>query len=244
MKEAAMTKLDVCPDAEALAQAAARLVADRAQAAVAEHGRFSLNLSGGTTPRRVYEILAGKPYRDQVPWQKTHVFWGDERCVPPNDARYNARMAKLALLDHVPIPPAQVHPIAGDIDPAESARQYEALLKSFFSGGGPEFDLILLGLGDNGHTASLFPNTPVLDEKKRWVKEVYVDEVKMWRITLTAPVLNAARVAAFLVAGAGKAKVLREVREGPYEPKRLPAQLIKPVTGELRWLVDQAAAGN
>jgi 6-phosphogluconolactonase len=239
-----MAKTEVYPDAEALAQAAAKLFVDQAKAAIADHGRFSVNLSGGNTPKRVFEVLAGKPYRDQAPWQQIHVFWGDERCVPPDDPRSNYRMTKLALLDHVPIPPAQIHPIAGDIDPAESARQYETLMKSFFAGGPPRFDLIYLGLGENGHTASLFPHTPVLDEKVRWVKEVYVDEVKMWRITMSAPVLNEGKVLAFLVAGGSKAAVLREVREGPYDPKRLPSQLIKPTSGELIWMVDRAAAGK
>jgi 6-phosphogluconolactonase len=235
--------LQVYPDAEALSRAAAQLFSDESRRAAGKGG-FAVCLSGGSTPKRVYELLAGPPYRDQVPWDKVHVFWGDERCVPPNDPRSNAHMARQALLDHVPIPANQVHPMRGDSDPAEAARQYEVLLHSFFAGQPPRFDLLFLGLGDNGHTASLFPHTPVLHEKNRWAKEQYVAEVDMNRITLTVPILNLAKLTAFLVAGASKAKVLREVREGPPDPERLPAQLIKPAAGDLRWLVDRAAAGE
>jgi 6-phosphogluconolactonase len=230
--------LKVYPDAEALSHAAAALFVEQAQGVP----HFSVSLSGGSTPKRVYELLAQPPYRDQVPWDKVHLFWGDERCVPADDPRSNFRMTRLALLDHVPIPPGQVHPIRGDIEPADAAREYEAVVRSFFGGAPPRFDLILLGLGDNGHTASLFPHTPVLHEMTRWVKEVYVDEVGMWRITMTVPLLNQGKLVAFLLAGAGKTTVLREVREGPRDTERLPAQLIAP-SGELYWMVDKAAAG-
>lgn len=234
----------VYPDAEGVSRAAAQMFADEAKRAVTASGRFSVSLSGGSTPKRVFELLATSPYREQVPWDKVHVFWGDERAVPADDPRNNARMARLALLDHVPIPKNQIHPIAGDIDPAKSAEQYEALIRSFFGSEPPRFDLILLGLGENGHTASLFPHTPVLHEKHRLVKEQYVAEVSMNRITMTVPLLNQGKVVAFLVAGSGKAAVLKEVREGPRDPERLPSQLIAPSPGELRWLVDRAAAGK
>jgi 6-phosphogluconolactonase len=236
--------MQIYPDAEALSRASAQMFADEAKRAVAAAGRFSVALSGGSTPKRVFELLATPAYRDQVPWDKVHVFWGDERAVPADDPRSNYRMTRLALLDHVPIPKNQVRPIAGDIDPAKSAEQYEATVRVYFGTETPRFDLILLGLGENGHTASLFPHTPVLHEKTRLVKECYVEEVGMYRITMTVPLLNQGKIDAFLVAGANKASVLKEVREGPRDPERLPAQLIAPLPGELRWLVDRAAAGQ
>jgi 6-phosphogluconolactonase len=177
-----------------------------------------------------------------VPWENTHVFWGDERCVPSDDARSNERMAREALLDHVPIPASQIHPIQCVHAPNQVARQYEALLRTFFAEQPPRFDLVLLGLGENGHTASLFPGTPVLDERERWVADVYVAEQNLYRITLTAPLINQAALVVFLVAGNTKARVLSEVLEGLRDIHRLPAQLIQPTKGDLRWLVDRPAA--
>jgi 6-phosphogluconolactonase len=236
--------IKVYPDLESLSQAAAALFADRAQSAVAARGRFSVALSGGSTPRRTYELLSQAPYRDRVAWDRVHVFWGDERCVPLTDPKSNAHMTRETLLRHVPIPAAQVHPIDCRAAPAEAARQYESLLRDFFTGRRPDFDLVLLGLGENGHTASLFPGAPVLDEQERWAAAVYVPEQDLYRVTLTAPVINAAALVAFLVSGASKAQVLREVLQGPRDPQRLPAQLIHPAGGELRWLLDQAAAAE
>jgi 6-phosphogluconolactonase len=229
-------------DPEALSRAAADLFVAQARLAVTANGRFGVALSGGHTPRRTYELLAQSPWRDQVAWGQVHVFWGDERCVPPDDARSNYRMTREALLDHVPLPATQVYRIRGELAPAKAAAEYQTLLEKFFQGGPPRFDLVFLGLGDNGHTASLFPGTPVLEEKTRWAAEVYVAEQNLYRVTLTAPLLNQAAVVAFLVAGADKAKVLQEVRTGPFEPQRLPAQLIQPANGQLLWLVDRAAA--
>jgi 6-phosphogluconolactonase len=229
-------------DLEKLSQAAAELFVERAKSAVQAQGRFAVALSGGHTPERTYQLLASPPLRDQVPWQETHVFWGDERCVPPRDPLSNERMARQALLDHVPVPPAHVHPMSCVTTPGECAQQYEALLHSFFAGRSCRFDLIFLGLGENGHTASLFPGTPVLDEQERWAAEVYVTEQDLYRVTLTVPLINHAALVAFLVAGADKAQVLHEVIEGPSDPHRLPAQLIRPIGGELAWLVDKEAA--
>jgi 6-phosphogluconolactonase len=228
-------------DQKALSHAAAGLFVQQARQAVQAQDRFSVVLSGGHTPRRTYELLAQPPFRDQVPWAQVHVFWGDERCVPPDDARSNERMLRKALLDHVPVPPAQIHPIPCVQAPREAAEQYEAVLHDFFAGQPPRFDLIFLGLGENGHTASLFPNTPVLEEQKRWVAEVYVAEQDLYRVTLTAPIINQAAAVAFLVAGTAKARVLRAVLQGPSDPHRLPAQLIQPAQGALQWLVDQEA---
>lgn len=234
----------VYPDLESLSHAAAALLVAQANLAVAARGRFSVALSGGNTPRRTYELLAAPPLRDQAPWDRVHVFWGDERRVPLTDPRSNARLAKEAWLDHVPIPGNQIYPMNGANDPAAAARQYEAQLREFFAGQPPRLDLILLGLGGDGHTASLFPGTPVLEEKTRWAAEVYVAEQGLHRVTLTAPLINQAALVVFLVAGGAKAGVLREVLHGPYDPGRLPAQLIRPHHGELLWLIDLDAAAQ
>jgi 6-phosphogluconolactonase len=228
-------------DYEALSNAAAGIFVQQARQAAQTKGWFSAVLSGGQTPRRTYELLARPPYRDHVSWGQVHVFWGDERCVPHGDERSNTRMVRQALLDHVPIPSSLIHPIACSEVPSQGAKQYEAELHDFFGEQPPRFDLVFLGLGENGHTASLFPGTPVLAERERWVSEVYVAEQKLYRVTLTAPLINQAAVVAFLVSGAAKAGVLQEVLEGPADPRRLPAQLIHPREGELHWLVDRAA---
>lgn len=240
-----MDDLTVFSDPRALAEGAAALIAALAGEAVSERGRFTVALAGGNTPRPVYERLAARPHEDRVAWDRVEVFFGDERCVPPDDARSNYRLAQEALLDRVPLPPDNVHRIRGEEDPAAAARDYEQELRRCFGPASiPVFDLICLGMGDNGHTASLFPATPVLHESRRWAAPVYVQELAAWRVTLTAPVLNAAREVVFLVTGANKADMLRRVRTGPYTPDELPAQLIEPASGRVRWLVDAAAAGR
>jgi 6-phosphogluconolactonase len=171
-----------------------------------------------------------------------HVFWGDERCVPPDDPRSNARMARRALLDSVPIPAEQIHPILCDPNPQQGAEEYEALLQELLAGSPPCFDLILLGLGENGHTASIFPGTPAVEEQAHWVIAVYVVEQAMWRVTLTPPLINQAATVAFLVAGAAKAQILQRVLDGPFEPHILPAQLIRPASGNLYWVMDKEAS--
>ena len=236
--------IEVYPDLESLSRAAAALLVEQANLAVAARGRFSVALSGGATPRRTYELLAAPPLVNQAPWDRVHVFWGDERCVPLNDPRSNARMAKEAWLDRVPIPGSQIHHMNCASDPADAARQYEAKLREFFAGQTPRLDLVLLGLGHDGHTASLFPGSAVLREAERWAAAVYLAEADLHRVTLTAPLINQAAMVAFLVAGWAKAGVLREVLHGPRAPARLPAQLIRPHHGELRWLADLAAAGS
>jgi 6-phosphogluconolactonase len=236
--------IKVYPDLESLSRAAAELFVREAQAARSARGRFSVALSGGGTPGRTYELLAGAPFREQVDWAGVHVFWGDERCVPWDDPRSNARAAYRAFLSRVPLPGDQMHPLDCTGNPEAAAWRYEALLREFFGGGPPRLDLVFLGLGENGHTASLFPHTPVLKEQERWAAAVYVAEQDLYRVTLTAPLLNQAARVVFLVAGAAKAGVLKEARQGPTDPERLPAQLICPQSGELLWLVDQAAAGQ
>jgi 6-phosphogluconolactonase len=234
--------ISVYPDMEALSRAAADLFAERAAQAVADHGRCAMLLAGGETPRRTYELLAEEPLRDRVPWEGLHLFWGDERSVPPDDPRSNARMVHRALLDRVPVPAGQVHPIPCDRDPRQAADEYEELLRRFFAGVAPRFDLVLLGLGDDGHTASLFPDSPVLEERQRWASAARRTGEEIGRVTLTPPLINQAELVVFLVAGDDKATVLREVLEDHPDPRSRPARMIMPEQGELRWLVDKAAA--
>jgi 6-phosphogluconolactonase len=229
-------------DLETLSLAAAEMFVDLANQAIASRGQFSVALSGGNTPRRLYEILANSPLRERIRWESVYVFWGDERCVPADDPRSNFRMARKTLLDHVPVPANQIHPIQGGLSPALAATQYETELQDFFGDQPPVFDLVLLGLGENAHTASLFPHTSVLDEKEHWVKEVYVVERGMYRVTLTVPLINQAKEVIFLVNGADKALALQSVLEGAYQPHELPAQLIRPNGAHPIWLVDKAAS--
>lgn len=236
-------KIRVHGGMEVLSRAAAGVFAQIARKCMTpKGGRFVVALSGGHTPLRAYQLLSQPPYRDLVRWDKTHVFWGDERCVPKDDPRNNARAAMQALLDHVPVPRGHIHPIPTELPPEKAAEKYEATLREFFHDGSPRFDLIFLGLGEDGHTASLFPNTPILEERTRWVKEAFVAEQNMPRVSLTVPVLVEASSIVFLVQGANKSRALREVLEGQFRPLEFPAQLIRPTRGELIWLVDEEAA--
>ena len=234
--------IKVFADLQALSHAAARLFAAEARRAIEARDRFGVLLAGGETPRCTYEILARQPLRDLVPWEQVHFFWGDERYVPADDPRNNARMARQALLDHVPVQATQIHSIPYRSSSRESAVEYEEILRAFFGGGPPRFDLVFLGLGENGHTASLFPGTIALAERKRWVVEVSPAGEVMHRLTLTPPVINQAALVVFLVSGAGKSRILREALEDPPSPQLIPARLIRPADGELLWLVDRAAA--
>src|SRR3954465_1323547 len=235
----------VFDDAEEVARAAVELFARAASEAVAERGTFSVALSGGTTPRRVYELLAGDVYRESVPWSKVHVFFGDERAVPPDHSESNYRMASEALLSLVHVPSENVHRIEGLGDAAANASDYESVMRGFFGDAEwPRFDLIFLGMGDDGHTASLFPETSALGATRAWVASNWVEKLGAWRITLTAPAINAARRVVFLVTGASKAERLGEVLNGPHDPTRLPSQIIRPRDGSLSWYVDRAAAAK
>jgi 6-phosphogluconolactonase len=236
--------VSVYADYEAVSRAAAELFLRQANDAIKDRGRFSVVLSGGHTPQRVYELLAGHPFSGLVDWRRVHVFWGDERCVPPDDPRSNVKMAQEKLLNHVPVPPDQVHPIACENSARNAARSYESLLLSFFEGGPKSFDLIFLGLGTDGHTASLFPGTPAALEKDRWVSGIYSEKEGIYRVTLTAPILNQALVLAFIASGVSKAGVLRDVLTQRHESEHFPARLIKPdcYGGKLYWLVDKDAA--
>ena len=234
--------IQVYPDMESLSHAAAELFLKAATEAFEARGRFVVALSGGSTPRRAYELLAQPPLTARVDWSAVHVFWSDERCVPPEDSRSNERLARQALIDHVPIPLGQVHPFRCRGDAAKAALHYESLLIKFFGAEPPRFDLILLGLGRNAHTASLFPHTSALADSGRWTASVSLAEEGVDRVTFSPTLINHARFVVFLVAGADKAAVLAEVLEGPLEPDRLPAQLIRP-EGITHWLVDREAAG-
>ncbi|HKR01057.1 MAG TPA: 6-phosphogluconolactonase [Pyrinomonadaceae bacterium] len=231
-------------DAEAVARSGAERFVELGREAIAERGRFMVALAGGSTPRRAYELLAGEAYRGQLDWTKVHIFFGDERCVPPDDAESNYRMASEALLSHVPIPPENVHRINGVGDAVANARLYEDELRTYFNDAAwPRFDLVLLGLGEDGHTASLFPGTEVLDERQAWVAGVWVEKLGAYRITLTAPAINHAAHVIFLVTGENKRARLREVLSGEAGDTRLPAQMIAPLHGSLDWFVDKAASG-
>jgi 6-phosphogluconolactonase len=235
-------EVEIFDDSEALSRAVAELFVEQSEFAVQNRGFYSVVLSGGNTPQKTYELLTQKPWVDQIPWKKTHIFWGDERCVPKDDPRNNALSAYNLLLNHVPVPVSQIHPIYCEGSPKQSARQYELMLHDFFKNGEMSFDLMLLGLGNDGHTASLFPGTHVLNERTRWVSEVSVPSQEFSRITLTIPLLERSLLTLFMVEGEGKAEILKTVLEGPLDPTTYPAQFIAPLNGELIWMVDKAAA--
>ena len=218
-------------------------VAQAAQA-VAARGRFSVALSGGSSPKKLYELLASPVYRERVPWAHTFFFFGDERNVPLTDPQSNYLMAKTALLAPLGIADDHVFALHTELPPAEAAVDYTAAMNRFFSPKPARFDLVLLGLGDNSHTASLFPHTPVLNATTAEVQAVYVPEVAMYRLTFTAPLINQARAVAFLVFGADKAAAVCRVRQGPRDAEEFPAQLIAPSAGEGHWFLDAAAAAD
>lgn len=233
--------IQVYSDAEEMSRAAAAIFVDSARRAARAQGRFSVALSGGSTPRRCYELLAAVPLSEQVPWENVHVFWGDERCVPATDSRSNLLMARQSLLNHVPVPGSAIHPMACAGDPESAAVAYERTLLDHFGAAPPRFDLVLLGLGTDGHTASLFPGGDALDEIERWVVPAQLPGQDFRRLTLTLPLLNQAHQVLFLVAGADKAEILARIFDPSAEAKPLPARRIAPPGGSVLWLVDQAA---
>ncbi|UPT75469.1 MAG: 6-phosphogluconolactonase [Elusimicrobiota bacterium] len=218
--------------------------------AIRSSGRFFVALSGGSTPTSLYALLATDRYAPRIDWSRVHAFWGDERCVPPSDPISNYRMAREALLSRVPVRPENVHRIRGESVPTEAASAYERELRQAFRAADDpkapvaRFDLIILGMGEDGHTASLFPGSPGAGEESRWVTARHAAEASMWRVTFTPALINAAAEVLFLVSGRRKAAMLRRVLEGPYLPQELPAQLVAPRAGRLRWLVDAAAAAE
>ncbi len=232
-------------DPQKLFQGAAEEFASQATAAVRSRGRFTVALSGGSTPRSLYTLLA---QNHSLPWDKVYFFFGDERHVPPDSPESNYRMARESLFSKIPTPDANVFRIpAENQDASEAAKAYEQTLRQVFNiptKGFPRFDMVLLGMGPDGHTASLFPESSALQEKARWVVSNWVDKFKTDRITLTLPVLNNAAVAMFLVGGQDKAQPLQEVLEGKKSGELYPAKLIQPVDGQLIWMVDRAAAAQ
>jgi 6-phosphogluconolactonase len=233
----------------ATARAAAQLFSDAAVKAAKDRGVARLAISGGTTPKSMFQLLAdpAEPFLKQVPWDRIELFWVDERCVPPDNAESNYRMTKEALLSKVPLPAERVHRMEGELEPEVAAARYESVIRNTFRLEGaetPTFDLILLGMGDDGHTASLFPHTDALNEMSHIVVPNRVPQKDAWRITLTWPVINQGREVAFLIEGEEKAQVLHDVFLNPYQPDTYPSQIIRPASGQLMLLLDRAAAAK
>ncbi|HMJ47033.1 MAG TPA: 6-phosphogluconolactonase [Ferruginibacter sp.] len=238
-----MTKIVVFRDEDSLSKAAAELIVDISKHAIRESGKFTIALSGGKTPSKLFSMLAEKPFNKEINWKQTYVFWGDERFVAANNSQNNSYVAKKILLDNIPVPAENIFPIPVNIPPAASANHYEQTLKAFFRSDNPSFDLILLGMGDDGHTASLFPGSTVLSEKAALVKEVYLEEQQVARITFTVPLINNAKHILFLVTGKEKAGMLFKVLEGKARPGKYPAKMIRAGKGKkIYWYADKAAA--
>jgi 6-phosphogluconolactonase len=248
----ARPEVQVFADVQSLARAAAEIVMTVARSGLRDGGRFKIALAGGSTPTRLYGLLATGEYARRIDWPRVEVFWGDERCVPPEHPASNYRSARESLLDQVPIPAENVHRMLGEVEPGEAAAAYERDLRaSFATTSGPprtdrgsRFDLVLLGLGADGHTASLFPGSAAIHEPERWVVAHRVNAAPSWRITLTPVLLNASAEVLFLVTGGEKAPALRRVLQGPHQPDLQPAQTIAPHSGRVRWLVEAGAASR
>jgi 6-phosphogluconolactonase len=234
-------QIRVVPDPSQIAAVAAEVILPAADAAIAARGNFSIALAGGNTPKALYQLLATSSYASHIDWKNWHIYFGDERCVPPAHPDSNFRMANEALLSHVSIPPDNVHRMKGEIEPQRAATEYGEMLKQNFGDGG--LDLVLLGMGDDGHTASLFPNTTALAEKRHRCVANRVEKLGVWRITLSAPFINQSRQVVVMVSGAGKAQRLEQVLQGPLDSQNLPIQMIQPATGQILWIMDAPAAG-
>jgi 6-phosphogluconolactonase len=237
----------VFSSADELTTAAADRLLTQVESATAARGIARIAISGGNTPRPMFELLATEPYLTRMPWSNLELFWVDERCVPPDHPDSNYRMTREAMLDKVPLTTSQVFRMGGELDPQQAAANYEAVLQRQFellAGQFPVFDAILLGMGDDGHTASLFPHTAALHERIRLVVANHVPQKDTWRITLSLPVLLAGRDVSFLIEGSDKAEVLGEVLVGTFDPETRPSQLIRPLNGELFFLLDEGAAAE
>lgn len=234
-------------DAAALARRAAQYIVEMVDEAVDRRGRARVAISGGSTPKAAFGLLAdpAQPWHGRMQWDKLELYWVDERCVPPGSQESNYRMTREALLNHAPLRPEQIHRMEGELDPEEAAARYESGLRNGFRLEGaeiPRFDLIQLGMGPDGHTASLFPHTEALNEMSRLVTANHVPQMDTWRITLTWPVINRASSVFFLIGGADKAQILKEVLTGTRDVERLPSQLIFPASGILTLILDRDAA--
>lgn len=243
-----MPEIEIFPNHASLALRAAEQFAALAEYAIRKRGRFVVALSGGSTPKPMNALLATPRFVELIEWEKVFIFWSDERCVAPEDPESNYGSARESLLVNVPIPVSNIQRIHGELSPEHAAQKYEDKLREFFVGQPtPRFDLILLGLGDDGHTASLFPGTPAIRENSRWAMAVSHQEPPLPlvdRVTLTPAIINAAANITFLVTGQAKAERLRQVLRDPYNPDRLPAQVIRPRNGKLFWFLDDAVAGK
>jgi 6-phosphogluconolactonase len=235
-------KLHISKNRDLMSEELAQWMCNVIEETLKKQELFSLVLSGGETPKLLYRKLASMEFKDRIEWKRILIYWGDERAVPFTDERNNAKMAFDFLINYIDIPAGQVHMMRTDIEPNFSAIEYEKLLHQQFSSTPVSFDLVLLGMGDDGHTLSLFPGSPVMDDHERWVSSVYKEDLQMYRITLMPDIVNRASKIAFMVDGPKKSKVLQQVLEGEYHPERFPAQIINPKEGELHWFLDEAAA--
>ncbi|MDZ4794599.1 MAG: 6-phosphogluconolactonase [Bacteroidota bacterium] len=238
------TGITIWKDAEALAIAAAHFFVTECQRCMAKKENFVVALSGGTTPKRLYQLLASLAFSRNIPWNKVFLFWSDERFVPHTDTDSNYRMVKENLLDHIAIPAENVFAVPVNSTPKKNAKEYEAAIEKKIRNKNIVFDLVILGLGDDGHTASLFPGTSVLKEKKRYIKEVWVEQKQNWRISFTLPLINHAAQILFLVAGKEKATILADILHAKKVRPALPAQLVNPVKGTIYWMLDEEAAAK
>jgi len=236
-------KIQVYSNTSDLTIAAADLFIKSAMQAIKVQEIFTVALSGGSTPQPLYDLLTTSQAANDLPWDKIHFFWSDERAVPPDHPESNFGQTNKTLLKIREIPIKNIHRIRGELEPTAAAESYQAEILGFFQGSTPHFDLILLGMGEDGHTASLFPGTEVVvhHSEHQWVAANHIPQLDTWRITFTPRLINNARRVTFLVAGHNKAKNLKKVLEGPYQPELYPSQLIKPVIGQLLWMVDQKA---
>ncbi len=239
-------QIAIYPDIHTLSQHAAEYVVRIANESIALHGQFTIALTGGTTPKEMYSLLGSEPFRRQIDWRLVHIFWGDERCVPHNSPESNSYLAQEVLLNKISISESQIHRMPADQPDREVASQAYTveMQRTFGTNGIPSFDLIHLGMGPEGHTASLFPHQASLHEKRRLVMPVSVPKPPPDRLTFTPPLLNAARNVLFLVTGSDKADALQAVLEGEYQPEEFPAQIVRPTNGEVVWMLDKAAAKN
>lgn len=235
----------VSRDAESAYSLAAQEIVDLAQQAARANGKFTIALSGGSTPKKLYELLTSAEWQSKMPWAQTEFFWGDERYVPSTDESSNYRMTNQAMLSRVPVPAEHVHRVPTEKEAQQAASLYEKEVRQVVTSGAdglPEFDLVLLGLGTNGHMASLFPYQPALHEKTKIVIAEHIEEVKMTRLTFSAPLINAAKQIVFVALGKDKATVVKDVVTGVFDPERLPAQLVRPTRGHLTWILDPGSA--
>jgi 6-phosphogluconolactonase len=235
-------EIEIADSRESLTELVSQRIGTEAAAAVRQRGRFALALSGGSSPASIYAALAEPPLVQAVPWQQTHFFWGDERHVLPDHADSNYRMVRQTLLDRVPVPEENIHRVRTELAPRMAAFHYEESLRAFFAGPWPVFDLVLLGMGGDGHTASLFPHSVGLNEEHRWFIANEIPRLNVWRLTLSFPAINAARQVWTIIRGEKKADMVVEVLSGVFDPQSKPIQGVQPIQGDYRWFLDRVAA--